>query len=408
MNAGSEAQPVSSELLGTLAELRGFVTDAERSRLGAPVRTSATSDALQDLCDATPSTFSQADDDDLLRLYDLRVEVACLCLSTLNDTEIETLGEKTGLPQLELEAARDLASDAMNQGVDARRKAAWALLRELGSAGEGDHVETQDLLGHVRRLGRWPGDLSSPLVRKYRRALGNAVVRHSRFAIWRAHRLVHSPSQSVLLTALDGLREALDRFDPHRGTSVTTYASQWIRQRVQRALVNFDTDVRMPVHIWVDRGNLLRVIHESVVATGTVPTLAELRATPELSGMNVERVVRFGLETWRDAWTPTCPGGPSESDRLFDATHRSSHRATCAEDLRSVVVETVGELDDRLRDIIVRRFGLAGPSETLQVIGESYNVTRERIRQLETQALEKLVPRMASDLADIVHSLEPG
>ena len=399
---------MGSDLLGSLAEMRGFVTEAERVALGSPRRPTTTDDPIQDLHAASKAAHDEgAESERLLKLYKLRVEVACHSLASLADAEIQTLSERASIPEEELIAARALATDALSRGPEERAQALKMLLAELGSTEDDDEdTGVNDLLGEVRKLGRWPGNPHAPHVVAYRRALADGVLRNARLAFWAARRKLAKPSPLFLLAALEGLREALERFDPHRGYALATYATPWIHQRVMRAIVNHGAAVRAPVYFWDARGRVLRAIHAHVAEHGTFPTREVLERTRGLSEQDVEKVLRYGLTPLRDVWTSTCENAAPAADALFDIDAATLRDQRMEEGLQLVLDEALPALSERQHEIIRRRYGIGVERDTLIAIGVDFEVSRERIRQLESKALELLGVRVGAELANWVQDVE--
>jgi RNA polymerase sigma factor (sigma-70 family) len=399
----------TSTLLGTLAELRGFVLEEERQRLGSPVRSDAAPEPLEDLFAHTTEYEQDVSEAELEHLHDMRVQVAFLTLSHLPDDAVRELSTSTELPVTEVEAARDLAADALRQGDRARQRADM-LFEQLTTSDDddGEDMEVNNLLGHLRKIGRWPGDPTAPLVREYRLALSSAVLRHARYAAWEAKKARGRLSAQTMLAALDGLREALERFDPTRGFRLTTYAQWWIRHRLRRDAANHARDVRAPVYFWEDRARLRREIQGEVARTGEVPPLEKLRTLEGLSGrINVDRVVRLGMFPLRDAWM-SIGSEETPAERLVDLECPTPQRTQLRGVLRRLLEKELQGLKAREQDILLRRFGLEGrPRETLREIGETQNVSRERIRQLESLALSSLGQRVGARLHEEIQRLEP-
>ncbi|HBQ19738.1 MAG TPA: hypothetical protein DEF51_54300 [Myxococcales bacterium] len=398
-----------SELLGSLAELRGFVTDAERQALGDPLRPTTTDDPLRDLRDSSAAQFDrELQDERLEELFGLRVEVACHCLASLTDEEIGTLHARTSIPEEELIAARSLAAEALTRGIGERGKALFTLLGQLGeSAHDDDAPSVHDLITEVRRLGRWPGTDDDAHVMAYRQALGEAVLRNARFAFWVACRYVRKPSPPMLLASLDGMRTALERFDPRRGFALTTYAQWWVRSKVTRAMSDSGADVRAPVYFWEDRGRLLRAMYAYVAEHGELPDRAALLAHTELSErVQVDKVLRLGLVPLRSVWTRTCDGAEPEADRLFHPELPTLRDQELEARIQEVLDEAIEGLKPRRAEIIRRRYGIGAPLATLSKIGEGQGVSRERVRQLQVLAVGKIAHRVGKELANAIQSTE--
>jgi RNA polymerase primary sigma factor len=189
-----------------------------------------------------------------------------------------------------------------------------------------------------------------------------------------------------------GLVKAVDRFDPDKGGKLSTYASWWIRQSIQRALANQAKTIRIPVHAIATISKIRRMTRELVERLGRDPTDEEIAI--ELA-MPTSKVAHLRSVSHHPA-SLDAPIGDSEDSASLGEVVRDESAQSPAEamkdrsmsaDLRSIV----GALDDREAEIIRLRFGLDGRSEmTLADVGKKFNVTRERIRQLEQLSIKKL------------------
>lgn len=189
-----------------------------------------------------------------------------------------------------------------------------------------------------------------------------------------------------------GLIEAARRVDPDKGAKFSTYASLWIKQAVRRALANQRSTVRLPAHV----GEKIRAVRriETLLETEfhRPPTLDEVSEAVGIKTSDLDRINRL-------AQSPTSldapmgdQGGESFGGLLADESVIHPSAALVNEDMVALMERSVFEdLDDRERDIVESRFGLRGEEpKTLTEIGQRLGVTRERIRQIQNQALEKL------------------
>lgn len=188
-----------------------------------------------------------------------------------------------------------------------------------------------------------------------------------------------------------GLMKAVEKFEYRRGYKFSTYATWWIRQAVTRAIADQARTIRIPVHMIETINKVLRGAKKLMMETGREPTPEEL--ANEL-GLTAERV----REIYKIAQHPISlqaeVGDSGESqfgDFLEDTSAESPDEVTGYSILKDKLGEVLSTLTAREREVLVRRFGLAdGKPKTLEEVGVEFNVTRERIRQIEAKALRKM------------------
>jgi RNA polymerase primary sigma factor len=187
-----------------------------------------------------------------------------------------------------------------------------------------------------------------------------------------------------------GLIRAVEKFDYKLGFKLSTYATWWIRQAVTRALADQGRTIRLPVHVADQVKKLLRARRGLTQKLNRDPTPAELAKE---SGFPVERVEEL-LELVEDPISLHVPVGDGESSYgdLIEDTKTDPPDAATALKLRSAELKrALLRLSPRARSVLMRRFGLDGnPPQTLEQVGESLGITRERVRQLEARALREL------------------
>lgn len=188
-----------------------------------------------------------------------------------------------------------------------------------------------------------------------------------------------------------GLMKAVEKFEYRRGYKFSTYATWWIRQAVTRAIADQARTIRIPVHMIETINKVLRGAKKLMVETGKEPTPEELA---EELGMTAERV----REIYKIAQHPISlqaevgDGGESQfGDFLEDTGAESPAEATGYSILKDKINDVLQTLTERERTVLIQRFGLLdGKPKTLEEVGLEFNVTRERIRQIEAKALRKM------------------
>lgn len=188
-----------------------------------------------------------------------------------------------------------------------------------------------------------------------------------------------------------GLMKAVEKFEYRRGYKFSTYATWWIRQAVTRAIADQARTIRIPVHMIETINKVLRGAKKLMMETGREPSPEELA---EELGITADRV----REIYKIAQHPISlqaevgDGGESQfGDFLEDTAVESPAEATGYSILKDKMNEVLETLTDRERKVLIQRFGLLdGKPKTLEEVGLEFNVTRERIRQIEAKALRKM------------------
>ncbi|RIY34402.1 RNA polymerase sigma factor RpoD [Psittacicella hinzii] len=188
-----------------------------------------------------------------------------------------------------------------------------------------------------------------------------------------------------------GLMKAVDKFEYKRGYKFSTYATWWIRQAITRAIADQARTIRIPVHMIETINKLNRVNRELVQKLGREPSIDELAKEMNLSEDKVRKVLKISKEPI----SMENPVGDDEDTSLGDFIEDTSVanplEIALQQNLREAVDQLLLTLNERERTVIQMRLGIGMPREyTLEEVGKQFNVTRERIRQIEAKALKKL------------------
>ena len=291
------------------------------------------------------------------------------------------------------------ADDSDAGPADAGGEASAAELPEVAEAPEAEGLSDVTQL-YLHEIGLNP--LLTPaqeLEHARRAAKGDAAARE--VMITRNLRLVVNVAKAYLhrgMPLLDlveegnlGLMHALEKFDPERGFRFSTYATWWIRQNIERAIMNQSRTIRLPVHVIKELNVVLRA-KRHLEAAGAREAAADDIA--HLLGRPVEDVRRLLALNERTASLDA----PLDIDPMLsigesiaDDTGVSPETTIAAHEIEALVREWLGQLSDKQRTVIERRFGLNGQEvATLEDLAAGLGVTRERVRQVQIEALAQL------------------
>jgi RNA polymerase primary sigma factor len=261
-------------------------------------------------------------------------------------------------------------------------------------------TEVDDLASYINRLTRAPL-LTAPeelkLALRVRDGDWNAKMKmieaNMRLVVSIAKTYLSSgiPLEDLIQEGSIGLMTAAERFDPDRGYRFSTYATQWIRQSIGRAVDNKSKAIRLPAHVSESLRKVEKARSESRRRTGDDPTAEQLS---EIVGLPLKKINAL-LQTTQEPVSLDMPIGDEDNtslgNLLFDKSSPDPQDELILAEMRSEIESILGSLDEREQMIMRCRFGFENDDRrVLQQIGETLGISRERVRQLEAQAIRKL------------------
>ena len=285
------------------------------------------------------------------------------------------------LDELQIEVV-DRSEDEVEPEVEAREVSTEALQLFLKDIGKVDLLTAAQEIELAKRIERGDHGAKQEMVEANLRLVVSIAKRYRNQGL---------PFLDLIQEGTIGLVRAAEKFDHRKGFKFSTYATWWIRQAVARALADKARTIRMPVHVVEKLNKILRTERKLRAERGREPSSEEIARELELSLDEVDQIRR-------SAQTPVSLEKPVGDDEESEFGHFITDESAPAPDeaaettfRKETLTKVLGMLSPRERSVLELRYGLDGkPPRTLDEVRRTFNVTRERIRQIENQSLKKL------------------
>jgi RNA polymerase primary sigma factor len=272
------------------------------------------------------------------------------------------------------------------------------LTLEVLDAGPKDAANVKQLAENLRVVEIQAGEARERMMRANLRLVVSVAKRYQNRGL---------PLLDLIQEGNTGLIRGVEKFDWRRGFKFSTYATWWIRQAITRALADQSRTVRLPVHVVETASKYRKALDALLTELGREPTIAEIAARMETTPEAVEQLQEALTRQPVSLQRPIGEEGESELEDVIEQVSASPLEEATAELLRDDLSAALKVLPPREREIINLRYGLQDHrTRTLEEVGAHFNLTRERVRQLEARAMAQL--RESPEIRSLIEYLHNG